>query len=163
MSSVTAAGRPFTVEINPYKLFARVRFGATGSMTSPAGLQQWIQADLNSPGPWGAASKDATSGGFRDILSVVRVSVGLFTITFGPTNIGTADQFIRLLAVSLNYNTQGVSGGAVVPAAPFWAVTNDSVTTGTFQVSFYNSSGVLADPASGEIVSMEITVSNSPQ
>lgn len=121
-----------TIEPQVFDLFAKVTFGASGAPTLVA---------ANSKG----------------IKSISRVSAGKYNITLG--NAQAVDTYPGLLHVKHVFDESSNSGTA--PAAPGMFVTSNLVsTTGVLQIVF-NSAGTATDPASTEIVYLEIVVKNS--
>jgi hypothetical protein len=82
------------------------------------------------------------------ISSVTRNSAGDYTIAL-------ADAWNNLLRVAHTFNS-----GSSAPAAPALWVKTDAVTTKSLRIVF-NSAGTATDPASGEVVLMEIVLKNS--
>lgn len=82
------------------------------------------------------------------ITSVVRNSAGDYTITL-------TDVYNALLQIRHVFNS-----GASAPAAPGLWIKTDAVTTKSLRVVF-NSGGTATDPATGEIVLLQITLKNS--
>ena len=136
------------------QLYAQVKFGATGAPT----LQQW--------NPVTRAFSAAPSTGWRGVKSISRTSQGLFVVTL-------MDAYNQLIDVDVSFDTTGVSGQPL-PAAPNCYVygsgpttsVNDSIATntgGTFTLALFNdtNSPAVTDPASGEIMLLGITLSDS--
>jgi len=130
-----------SLEKNVVTLFAVVKFGAAGAPT----LQKWDPA---------ARSYSAASAtGFKGVKTITRTGTGVFDVVL-------QDSYNRFL--SLNYTFENASASA----APFVVVqTPDtnlaSTTTPKCSLTFLNTSSVATDPASGEIVILEIVLSNS--
>lgn len=121
-----------TIEPQVYTLFAKVSFGSTGAPTLI-----------------GASSK-----GFK---SISRVSAGKYNITLG--NAQAVDTYPALLHVKHVFDESSNSGTA--PVAPGMFITSNLVSsTGVLQVVF-NAAGTATDPASTEIVYLEVVVKNS--
>lgn len=130
----------FTLSPAVVKVFARVTFGNSGAPTLVQG------------------STFLSKG----VVSVTHDGTGLYTFVFG-TQAGMLDVYPYLLGVNLTWDASGNSGSA--PAAPFVAVTANSVATAgtcSAQLGFYDVSTPSAtDPASGEACWIEFTFKNS--
>lgn len=90
----------------------------------------------------------------KGIASITRTGAGAYTILF-------TDNYARLMGTRHTFNEASNSNTA--PASPGMWVTADnsaSTTAPGIQVTF-NSAGTATDPASGEIVLMQITLKNS--
>ena len=114
-------------------LFMNVTIGASGAptLTSPSGSNQ-----------------------NKGILSITRVSAGKYTIVFGSNASPSPDTYQRLL--SLHRNTLN----ATASAAPATIVTADNSPSGSVTIQCLNGSSA-TDPASGEVMLLEIKLSNS--
>lgn len=114
------------------KLYAKVAIGASGAPTLSA---------INSKG----------------FVSVTRNSAGKYTFVLG-TSSSKLDTYNRILDVQAQFKTSSAA-----PAAPTVALVADSVNTlGTSSFAITCFSGSTAtDPASGETMYVELTLSNS--
>ena len=84
----------------------------------------------------------------KGFASIARSAQGKFLITL-------QDNYVKLLGANVVYNA-GSSGAA----APELSVQNDGVTSGTITV-LTQAGGVDTDPASGEVMHLKLTLSNS--
>lgn len=128
-------GRQFglTKEAIVVDLYARVTFAGTGAPTLVT----------------------ASSKGFK---SVTRNSAGLFTFVLG--NLNQIDKYVRLL--SFRVANDCITNGAA-PAAPLVYLSANAIAgaTGSFQLTFNNTSQVATDPATGEAIYVHIALANS--
>lgn len=98
---------------------------------------------------FGAAGAPTLNTAGADISGIVRNSAGDYTITFRQT-------FKQLLEIKQVFNS-----GASAPASPgMWIKSNLTATSKTLELVF-NAAGTATDPASGEIVYLEIVFNNS--
>lgn len=130
----------FTLAPAVVKVFARVTFAGSGACTLVQG------ATFLSKG----------------VVSVTHDGTGLYTFVFG-TQTGMLDVYPYLLGVNVTWDASGNSGSA--PAAPFYAVSANSVATAgtcSAQLAFFDADTPAAtDPASGEAMWVEFTFKNS--
>jgi hypothetical protein len=86
------------------------------------------------------------------VSGVTRNSAGDYTLTF-------RDKFVSLLGVKHVFNTN--SGTA--PASPLMWVRTDSVAAASplLRIVFSVAAGTATDPASGEVVLLELSLNNS--
>ncbi len=107
-------------------------------------------------GAAGAPTLDSANS--RGVLSVTRNAAGKLTFVFGVVAGGAnrLDNYVKTADVRATFDTSGVSGGPLPPAAPTLAIYADNVsTTGTasIQVALMSvgTTPTLTDPASGEV------------
>lgn len=128
--------RQFMLSAEPQmvNLFAKVSFGAAGAPTLVA-----------------ASSKG--------IKSIARNSAGTYTITLGMNNPSVVETYPALMMVKHVFDESSNSGNA--PASPDMYVVASAVSSvGTLQIRFDNA-GTATDPASGEIVLLQLLLKNS--
>lgn len=123
---------PQTFETKVVKIFGKVTFGASGAPTLDA---------VNSKG----------------IVSITRNSAGIYTLVFG-TKASMLDVYYKILGLKHMFNS-----GSAAPAAPGLYIKANSVSTvGTCSLQIvFNAAGTATDPATGEIVYLEITLGDS--
>lgn len=120
-----------TLEKKVVELFGKVTFGSSGAPTL-----------------------DATNS--KGIKSITRVSAGKYDIVLGLVG-GAQDVYVQFL------HAKHVFLNATAPAAPQMYVVSQSVntpTTGKITIQFANA-GVATDPASGEVVYLELSLKDS--
>ena len=115
----------------------RVSFGASGAPTIASDTLNHKRASLG-------------------VTSIVRVSAGLYTVTF-------QDSFQQLYDARVMW-LEAAAG--TFPASPIMSVnaaspTNVNAAPGVLQIQFCNTSSVATDPASGEIAHMTFVMGNS--
>lgn len=88
----------------------------------------------------------AANGNF--VTGVTRNSAGDYTLTLG-------DAYNALVGIRHTFNS-----GSSAPASPAMWVRTNAVTTKSLRIVF-NAAGTPTDPASGEIVYLEISLRNS--
>jgi len=98
-------------------------------------------------GASGAPTLATTNGGY--ISSIVRNSAGDYTITL-------ADNYNALLDVNYVFNS-----GSSAPAAPAMWVKSDAIAASKTLRVVFNTGGTATDPASGEVLLMNIVCKNS--
>lgn len=132
-----------TLEPELVTLYATVSVGAGGAVT----FQRFDPASNT--------YSAAAAAGWRGVLSVVRVSTGLWTVTFQDTY-----QRCIYMGASVLCTTAG-------PAAPVVSLVTGALnnirsnTAPTLQVLFSDDAGTTTDPASGEQVTLKFDLSNS--
>lgn len=97
---------------------------------------------------FGSTGAPTLNFGGSYITSVTRNSAGDYTFVM-------RDNWNRLLGVESRFNS-----GSSAPAAPGMWIKTNSITSGSLRIVF-NSAGTATDPASGEIVYLDIVVKNS--
>lgn len=121
----------YSLEKAVVELFGKVTFGSSGAPTLSA-----------------SASKG--------IKSITRTGTGAYDIVLG---VGSSQDVYNALL-----NMTCVFKNASAPAAPLMYITAESVatpSTGKISIQFTDKSQVAADPASGEVVLLEISLKNS--
>lgn len=130
-----------TLEKQVITLYATVAIGGTGAPTLRS-----VTAD-------GKTLANAGTGGFRGIKSIARNSAGQYKVVL-------QDTYYRLLACWVGFQVDAA------PAAP----TTHTMSTGTdvtsasspqITVQCRSSAGAATDPASGEVMVLEIELANS--
>ena len=108
---------------------------------------------------------DATNS--KGVVSVTRNGTGIYTFVFGTKNAQGStlfDTYNRIKYVDACFNTVAVGAG-VLPAAPTFSITADSVNTvnvASLQITFTTAGGGSAtDPAANEVGLFNFTFSNS--
>ena len=90
----------------------------------------------------------------RGVKSVSRENTGLYRITFGRG--ATTDKYVRCLGA------KAVFVKATVPSAPFVSVKDlSTVDDGYIDIACFAAGGTATDPANGEKLLVEFTLSNS--
>lgn len=84
----------------------------------------------------------------KGIASIARNSAGKYTITL-------QDNYYALLMA------QGMCLTAGIPAAPTFSVFSEAVASGSIVVQFSDAAGAAADPGNGELVYIQLSLSNS--
>lgn len=108
-------------------------------------------------GSTGAPTLSATNS--KGVLSITRVSAGLYTFVFGTNSSLPKDTYVKLLNVSCVFNS-----GSSAPASPLLNVVANSVSTAgtcSLQVQFRSLAGAATDPASGEILYVDFCFGDS--
>ena len=141
MASRNFSNNGLAMERKFVSLWARIAIGATGAPT--------LQTLNRQTGAWAAAP----SAGVAGIKSISRTSAGLYVLKLQDSYIGLLDFWV------------GFSKDTV-PAAPqvFPNQTGTDVRSGTSpQITFtcYNNAGTATDPASGEVMFIEIDLTDS--
>lgn len=132
-----------TLEPEMVTLFATVSVGAGGAVT----FQRFD--------PVANTYSAASAAGWRGVLSVTRISTGLWTVALN-------DPYQRCITMAASFLT--VATGPAAPIASLVAGASNNVrsaTAPTLQVVFCSSAGVAADPASGEQVTLAFNLANS--
>lgn len=121
-----------TLEKEVCSLFAKISFGSTGAPTL-----------------------DATNS--KGVSSISRTSTGLYVLTL-------TDNYNRLFGVNATWDTSGASGSAPVGPIVYLSAANAVSTLGAATITFKTGdyvNGAVADPASGEVLYLEINLKNS--
>jgi len=84
----------------------------------------------------------------KGVTSITRNSAGKYTIVL-------QDNYYAFLMAS------GACLTAGIPAAPTFSVFSEAVASGSLVVQFSDAAGAAADPGNGEVVVLQITLSNS--
>ncbi len=85
----------------------------------------------------------------KGVTSIARNAAGKYTITL-------QDKYVRLMGVAAMFTVAGVA------AAPVINVFSSAVSsTGVLIIQLSDAAGVAADPASGEVMNLVLTLSNS--
>ena len=95
-----------------------------------------------------AAAGAPTISTAKGIASISRLSAGKYSVVL-------QDNYYRLLMA------QGMCLVAGIPASPTFSVFSESVASGSLIVQFSDAAGAAADPGNGEIMYLQITLSNS--
>lgn len=128
------------------ELFAVVNIGASGAPT----LQQWAA------GANGGTYSAAGSGGWQGIKSITRNSTGNYTLVL-------QDPYLRLLPGSQIGFQPAAAGTAVAPIAQIQTTSTNVGSSTSPQVTFQcqSAAGSAADPASGEVMLVQLILQNS--
>ena len=134
-----------------------------GMGISGVGIQAGSTIAALTPGS-GTLTLSATATATTPTLAIT-VAGGQYTLTYGSqyTPFKRLDAYVRLLALSHNWDESGTQGGAstgaIVPVAPAMFLVANNISTSTLanlvlQFGYYTGSGVFTakDPASGEVV-----------
>jgi hypothetical protein len=130
-----------SLEKKTVTLWLRVAIGATGAPT--------LQA-------WNAASKSwvsAPTGGWAGVKSITRNSAGKYTIVL-------QDKYTKILAAWVGFICDAAPAAGSTHA---FSTGTDPTTAGggTVIVQCRNNSGTATDPASGEVMTVEIELGDS--
>ena len=126
-------GKTFEKEVN--KVFCQISFGASGAPT--------------------LATNGITAAGLKGVASIAQGATGVYTLTL-------QDSWVKLLNFAYSWDTSGAADAA--PLAPVVFITANGVTSnpGTIEFTCGNyTNGADTNPASGEILRLEITLGNS--
>lgn len=129
-----------SIEKGVVKLFGRVSVAGAGAVT----FQEWDRTSK--------AFATAPTNGSGGIASVTRTGTGAWTIVL-------QDAYQRLLG--LRANTTAGSGVATVGGCGVSSSSDVTTPATGILVVFFSTPGTPADPASGDKVDLEITLSNS--
>ncbi len=132
-------GRQFSLTLakEVYKLFLQAAIGGTGAPTLTT-----------------------TAGASKGIKSITRTSAGIYVITLGRPSYAVVDTYYKLLNIAASFDTSGISGVASTVCSVTLAG-NTVSSTGTLTIKCFDYAGSVIDPASGEILRLEISVNNS--
>lgn len=154
MASRTFYQYRYSLEPEVVELWLTVLFGATGSVTTPNGLQSFST-------PGGVATYAPAPNGFNGVATVTRTSAGVFVATFTP-----GDTYRRVISFDSFWDPgTGVLGAA--QAAPYVELYDSNVlqsaSTGSIIFTTGTVKGVAGstDPTNGTQVTIHMALSNS--